>query len=64
MNQIGISLQEYLVRNSNVDRRFIKDFISIQESPEYEEYYPFVVDSEMVIKWLKVEKNGISRTHY
>jgi len=58
MDQIGISLQEYLIKYSNIDRQFIRDFIMIQESDEYEEYYPFVIDLEIIAKWLGIERKG------
>lgn len=56
MEHIGISLQEYLIRYSEVDRDFIKDFIAIQQSDVSREHYPFVVDIDIIIKWLKIDK--------
>ena len=30
MDHVGISLKEYLIKYSNVDKKFIEDFINIQ----------------------------------
>lgn len=62
MEYIGISLQEYLIRYSEVDRQFIKDFIAIQQSDVSQEHYPFIVESEIISKWLKIDKKHIKRT--
>lgn len=63
MEYIGISLQEYLIKYSQVDRQFIKDFIAIQQSDISKEYYPFVIDFEIISKWLKTNnKQNIKRT--
>lgn len=58
MEYIGISLQEYLIKHSEVDCQFIKDFIAIQQSDVSREHYPFVVDLDIIIKWLKVQRKG------
>ncbi len=58
MEYIGISLQEYLIKYSNIDRQFIKDFIAIQQSDISREYYPFVVNLEMIMKWLQITQKG------
>jgi len=53
MEHIGISLREH----------FIKDFIAIQESGVGQENYPFVVDIELIIKWLKINlKSNLKKT--
>ena len=63
MEYIGISLQEYLIKHSEVDRQFIRDFIAIQQSEISREHYPFIVDMEIIVKWLRVElKGGIKKT--
>jgi hypothetical protein len=63
MEHIGISLQEYLIRYSEVNHEFIRDFIAIQQSDVSREHYPFVVDLEIIIKWLKVDnKSNIKKT--
>jgi hypothetical protein len=56
MEYIGISLQEYLIKHSGVDRKFIIDFISIQESNAIKEHYPFIINLDLVIKWLQITK--------
>ena len=58
MEHIGISLQEYLIRYSGVNREFIKDFISIQQSKSSQENYPFVINLDLIIKWLQIDQKG------
>lgn len=55
MEYIGISLQEYLIKYSHIDKQFIEDFIAIQESDITQEFYPFVVYLDLVIKWLDIK---------
>ena len=63
MEYIGISLQEYLIKYSGVDHRFITDFIAIQQSDISRTYYPFVVNLNLIIKWLQVNhKSHLKRT--
>ena len=62
MENIGISLREYLIKYSQVDRKFIDDFIAIQSSTN-DEYFPFVINLEVIVKWLNVNQKGeIKRT--
>lgn len=58
MEYVGITLQEYLIKNSGVNRQFIKDFIAIQQSDITREYYPFVIDLELIIRWLQINQKG------
>lgn len=62
MEHIGISLQEYLIKYSEVDYQFVKDFIAIQQSDITKKYYPFVIDIELIIKWLHTDKKHLRRT--
>jgi len=57
MDYIGISLQEYLIKYSQVDRQFIRDFIHIQESNKNGKHYPFIVDFDLVVKWLDTDRS-------
>lgn len=41
MEYIEFTLQQYLIKYSDVDRQFIKDFIIIQQSDITKENYPY-----------------------
>lgn len=34
MDYIGITLMEYLIKHSHIDKKFVEDFINIQQSTE------------------------------
>ena len=56
MEYIGISLQEYLIKHSKISKAFIREFIAIQESDVLREHYPFVVDLDLIVKWLQLSE--------
>jgi hypothetical protein len=65
MEYIGISLQEYFIKNSGIDRQFIRDYIAIQNSDLVREYYPFIIDTELIVKWLQMSNKGaLTQTLY
>ena len=62
-NHIGITLQEFLVKKSHVDRQFINEFIEIQNTDIMQEHYPFIINIELIIKWLQItRKNNLKKT--
>ena len=58
MEYIGISLQEYLIKHSKISKSFIREFIAIQESDVLREHYPFVVDLDIIVRWLQLTRRG------
>jgi hypothetical protein len=58
MEYIGISLQEFFIKNSGIDRQFIRDYMAIQNSDVMREYYPFIIDTEWIVKWLQIVEKG------
>lgn len=55
MDHIGISLREYLIKNSHIDKKFVEDFINIQQSVEHANHAPFIIDLDIVVKWMGIE---------
>ena len=52
-----------MIKKSNVSRKFINDFIRIQQSNRYSDQYPFIVDLDLVVIWLHItQKEGIKKT--
>lgn len=62
METIGISLQEFLVKYSKIDGKFIKDFIDIQQSDFTRDNYPYIIDLEIISKWLQISEKKLRRT--
>jgi len=45
-------LENFLINNSNINKKFIIDFFGFQKKKIYEEYKPFKIDLEDVSYWL------------
>lgn len=56
MDHIGVSLREYLIKNSHIDKKFVEDFINIQQSMENTDHAPFIIDLDVVVKWMGINK--------
>jgi phage anti-repressor protein len=55
-------LEDFLITHSKIDKTFIYDFFMIQKIGKNSEYKPFIMDLELVAKWLDTGKKDIKDT--
>ena len=58
----NITLEEFLIENTNINKKFIRDFFGLQNEEKYKSHKPFVIDLEIVSKWLKARKDNLKET--
>jgi phage anti-repressor protein len=58
----NITLEEFLIENTNINKEFIRDFFGIQKDEKYNEYKPFTIDLDIVTYWLKSTKGVLKST--
>ena len=55
-------LEEFLIKESKINKDFIKDFFGIQKNKAHEKYKPFTIDLEDIAFWLDAGKGHIKNT--
>ena len=55
-------MEDFLITHSKIDKTFIYDFFIIQKIGKNSEYKPFIMDLELVAKWLDTGKKDIKDT--
>jgi hypothetical protein len=55
-------LEEFLIKESNINKDFIKDFFGIQKNKAHEKYKPFTIDLDDIAFWLDAGKGHIKNT--
>lgn len=55
-------LEDFLIKNSKVDKQFIRDFFGFQKKSLYQEYEPFTISLEDVAYWLETKKSDLKET--
>ena len=56
------SLEDFLIKESNINKDFIKDFFGIQKNKVYEKYKPFTIDLDDIAYWLDTKKGNLKDT--
>lgn len=59
---INLDLEEFLIKESNINKDFIKDFFSIQKNKVYEQYKPFIIDLDDISYWLETKKSHLKES--
>ena len=55
-------LEEFLIKESKINKDFIKDFFGIQKNKVYEKYKPFTIDLDDIAFWLDAKKGNLKNT--
>ena len=55
-------LEEFLIKESNINKYFIRDFFSIQKNKANEKYKPFIIDLDDIAYWLDAKKGNLKET--
>jgi phage anti-repressor protein len=56
-----ITLEDFLVSHSKIDKLFIYDFFMIQKIGKDSVHKPFIMDFDLVAKWLDVRKDVLKK---
>ena len=54
-----VNLENFLIKNSNISKKFITDFFGFQKKTLYTKYEPFTIDLEDIAFWLETRKADI-----
>ena len=54
-----MDFKSFLVKYTTINRKFIEDFHNIVKEYYFEKYYDFLIDSEILRKWLQIENKRI-----
>ena len=57
-----MDLEAFLISNSNINKKFIKDFFGFQKTDKYKDYKPFTIDLDDVAYWLDSLKANLKST--
>ena len=57
-----MDLENFLISNSKINKKFIKDFFGFQKTDQYKEYKPFTIDLDDVAFWLDAVKYNLKNT--
>jgi len=57
-----MDLENFLISNSKINKKFIKDFFGFQKTDQYKEYKPFMIDLDDVAYWLDAVKYNLKNT--
>ena len=57
-----ITLEDFLLTHSKIDKLFIYDFFMIQKIGKNSVHKPFIMDLDLVAKWLDTKKEDIKDT--
>ena len=52
-------LENFLIKESNINKDFIKDFFGLQKKQIYDNYKPFVIDLDDIAFWLESKKSRL-----
>ena len=57
-----MDLENFLISNSKINKKFIKDFFGFQKTDQYKDYKPFTIDLDDVAYWLDAVKSNLKNT--
>ena len=55
-------LEDFLIKNSSIDKKFIIDFFGFQKKMLYKSYEPFTIDLNDIAYWLDAVKGNLKAT--
>jgi len=55
-------LENFLIKESNIDKKFIIDFFGFQKKILYKSYDPFTIDLDDIAYWLEAVKGNLKET--
>lgn len=55
-------LENFLIKESEIDKKFIKDFFGFQKKILYKSFEPFTIDLDDVAFWLDAIKGNLKST--
>jgi phage anti-repressor protein len=55
-------MEQFLMDNSKINKKFIKDFFGIQMQNKYKKQDPFIIDFDSIVYWLDVRKDNLKKT--
>jgi len=58
----NLTLEEFLLNNSSINKEFIRDFFGVQNNKEYIIHKPFTIDLDTVVYWLNSRKDILKDT--
>lgn len=59
---IKVSLEDFLLSHSKIDKNFILDFFDIRNNYHVKNNYPFIINLEVVSLWLNTNKRDLKKT--
>jgi len=57
-----LTLEEFLISHTKINKKFIRDFFSIQNKEKYKKHHPFIINLDIVSRWLKSRKDVLKDT--
>ena len=57
-----MDLENFLISNSKINKKFIKDFFGFQKTDQYKDYKPFTINLDDVAYWLESLKANLKST--
>lgn len=57
-----VALENFLIENSDISKKFIKDFFGFQKTDKFKDYKPFTIDLDDVAYWLDAVKSNLKST--
>ena len=54
-----MEFKDFLIKYTTISKKFIEDFYNIIKEDYFEKYYDFLIDTELLRKWLKIENKRI-----
>ena len=57
-----MDLEDFLISNSKINKKFIKYFFVFQKTDQYKDYKPFTIDLDDVAFWLESLKANLKYT--
>jgi phage anti-repressor protein len=54
-----MDFKSFLIKYTTINKKFIEDFSNIIKENYFDNYYEFLIDSEILRKWLKIENKRI-----
>ena len=57
-----LALEKFLIENSDISKKFIKDFFGFQKIDKFKDHKPFTIDLDDVAYWLESLKANLKKT--
>jgi hypothetical protein len=58
----NLTLEEFVIENTNINKEFINEFFNIQKMNIESIHKPFIIDLDLVAKWLNSLKKDLKDT--